>query len=150
VGPGCGVRGGGLDWEWQCCACCCGPIKLSGCNWTCCAVQIATRVPLSLYLGPRLVKVVSLRKRPNSMYLQLQHKLPPCPDLLACFLTHLSRGDSLWPAFLVLLTRFVTYWPAFAGTGAGGGSCAVGAPTMHTPRLASIEAPLLEFCVLCL
>jgi hypothetical protein len=27
----CGVRGGGLDWEWQCCACCCGPIKLSGC-----------------------------------------------------------------------------------------------------------------------
>jgi hypothetical protein len=31
VGLGCGVRGGGLDWEWQCCACCCGPIKLSGC-----------------------------------------------------------------------------------------------------------------------
>jgi hypothetical protein len=29
-------------------------------TWTCCAVQIATRVPLSLYLGPRLVNVVSL------------------------------------------------------------------------------------------
>jgi hypothetical protein len=27
VGLGCGVRGGGLDWEWQCCACWCGPIK---------------------------------------------------------------------------------------------------------------------------
>jgi hypothetical protein len=26
-----GCVGGGLDWEWQCCACCCGPIKLSGC-----------------------------------------------------------------------------------------------------------------------
>ena len=42
-------------------------------TWTCCAVQIVTRVPLSLYLGPRLVNVVSLRKRPNSLY--LQHKL---------------------------------------------------------------------------
>ena len=39
-------------------------------TWTCCAVQIVTRVPLSLYLGPRLVNVVSLRKRPNSLYLQ--------------------------------------------------------------------------------
>ena len=29
-------------------------------TWTCCAVQIVTRVPLSLYLGPRLVNVVSL------------------------------------------------------------------------------------------
>ena len=29
-------------------------------QWTCSAVQIATRVPLSLYLGPRLVNVVSL------------------------------------------------------------------------------------------
>jgi hypothetical protein len=28
--------------------------------WTCSAVQIVTRVPLSLYLGPRLVNVVSL------------------------------------------------------------------------------------------
>jgi hypothetical protein len=27
---GVGCVGGGLDWEWQCCACC-GPIKLSGC-----------------------------------------------------------------------------------------------------------------------
>ena len=29
-------------------------------QWTCSAVQIVTRVPLSLYLGPRLVNVVSL------------------------------------------------------------------------------------------
>ena len=49
-------------------------------TWTCCAVQIVTRVPLSLYLGPRLVNVVSLRKRPNSLY--LQHKLSPYPDAL--------------------------------------------------------------------
>jgi hypothetical protein len=28
-------------------------------QWTCSAVQIVTRVPLSLYLGPRLVNVVS-------------------------------------------------------------------------------------------
>jgi hypothetical protein len=43
-------------------------------------VQIATRVPLSLYLGPRLVNAVSLRKRPNSLY--LQNKLSPYPDAL--------------------------------------------------------------------
>jgi hypothetical protein len=43
-------------------------------------VQIVTRVPLSLYLGPRLVNVVSLRKQPNSLY--LQHKLSPYPDAL--------------------------------------------------------------------
>jgi hypothetical protein len=49
-------------------------------TWTCCAVQIVTRVPLSLYLGPRLVNVVSLRKRPNSLH--LQHKLSPYPDAL--------------------------------------------------------------------
>ena len=49
-------------------------------TWTCCAVQIATRVPLSLYLGPRLVNAVSLRKRPNS--LSLQHKLSPYPGAL--------------------------------------------------------------------
>jgi hypothetical protein len=49
-------------------------------TWTCSAVQIATRVSLSLYLGPRLVNVVSLRKRPNFLY--LQHKLSPCPDAL--------------------------------------------------------------------
>jgi hypothetical protein len=43
--------------------------------------EIATRaVPLSLYLGPRLVNVVSLRKRPNSLY--LQHKLSPLPPVL--------------------------------------------------------------------
>ena len=29
-------------------------------TWTCSAVQVVTRVPLSLYLGPRLVNVVSL------------------------------------------------------------------------------------------
>jgi hypothetical protein len=29
-------------------------------QWTCSAVQIVTRVPLSLYLGPRLVNVVSV------------------------------------------------------------------------------------------
>jgi hypothetical protein len=51
-------------------------------TWTCCAVQIATRVPLSLYLGPRLVNVVSLRTRPNSLY--LQNKLSPYPDALRC------------------------------------------------------------------
>ena len=49
-------------------------------TWTCCAVQIVTRVPLSLYLGPRLVNVVSLRKRPNSLY--LQNKLSPYLDAL--------------------------------------------------------------------
>jgi hypothetical protein len=49
-------------------------------TWTCCAVQIATRVPLSLYLDPRLVNVVSLRKRPNSLY--LQNKLSPYLDAL--------------------------------------------------------------------
>jgi hypothetical protein len=49
-------------------------------TWTCCAVQIVTRVPLSLYLGPRLVNVVSLRKRPSSLY--LQNKLSPYPDAL--------------------------------------------------------------------
>jgi hypothetical protein len=42
--------------------------------WTCCAVQIATRVPLSLYLGPRLVNAVSLRKRPNSLFFVVQCK----------------------------------------------------------------------------
>jgi hypothetical protein len=36
-------------------------------TWTCCAVQIVARVPLLLYLGPRLANVVSLRKRPNSI-----------------------------------------------------------------------------------
>jgi hypothetical protein len=51
-------------------------------TWTCRAVQIVTRVPLSLYLGPRLVNVVSLRKRPNSLY--LQNKLSPYLDALAC------------------------------------------------------------------
>jgi hypothetical protein len=38
------------------------------------------RVPLSLYLGPRSVNAVSLRKRPNSLY--LQHKLSPYPGAL--------------------------------------------------------------------
>jgi hypothetical protein len=52
----------------------CPPVPLPQ-TWTCCAMQIVTRVPLSLYLGPRLVNVVSLRKRPNS--LNLQHKLSP-------------------------------------------------------------------------
>jgi hypothetical protein len=37
----------------------CPPLPLPQ-QWTCSAVQIATRVPLSLYLGPRLVNVVSL------------------------------------------------------------------------------------------
>jgi hypothetical protein len=50
-------------------------------------VQIVTRVPLSLYLGPRLVNVVSLRKRPNSLY--LQNKLSPYLDALQ----HLSRDN---------------------------------------------------------
>jgi hypothetical protein len=42
------------------------PLPLPQTSWTCCAVQIVTRVPLSLYLGPRLVNVVSLRKRPTA------------------------------------------------------------------------------------
>jgi hypothetical protein len=57
-------------------------------TWTCCAVQIVTRVPLSLYLGPRLVNAVFLRKRPNSLY--LQNKLSPYLDALQ----HLSPGST--------------------------------------------------------
>ena len=51
VGPGCGVRGGGLDWEWQCCACCCGPIKLSGCV---CSIH-AEAISRKLWKRPGLI-----------------------------------------------------------------------------------------------
>jgi hypothetical protein len=67
-----------------------------------CAVQIATRVPLSLYhlyLGPPLVNVVSLRKRPNS--LSLQNKLPPCPGARQQLAAPLWRYRRLvWPCAL--------------------------------------------------
>jgi hypothetical protein len=51
-------------------------------------VQIVTRVPLSLYLGPRLVNVVSLRKRPNLRILMLFNiflhfrLIEPLPDAI--------------------------------------------------------------------
>jgi hypothetical protein len=74
-----------------------------------CLVQIATRVPLSLYLGPRLVNAVSLRKRPNSLY--LQNKLSPYLDALQ----HLSP----LPPVLRQLLPAVTPRPAASFTQAG-------------------------------
>jgi hypothetical protein len=44
---------GATRWEGGCAAGSLPPPPLPQ-TWTCCAVQIATRVPLSLYLGPRL------------------------------------------------------------------------------------------------
>jgi hypothetical protein len=83
--------------------------KLLG-PWTCSAVQIATRVPLSLYLGPRLVNAVSLRKRPNSLY--LQHKLSPCPAATAATVRYLNQLPLL---FAFVCAGFVLACPCLPG-----------------------------------
>jgi hypothetical protein len=46
-------------------------------TWTCSAVQIVTRVPLSLYLGPRLANAVSLAYKilTASHVLFMQHRV---------------------------------------------------------------------------
>jgi hypothetical protein len=75
-------------------------------TWTCCAVQIVTRVPLSLYLGPRLVNVEGPpkknRRTPRTLTKSPTH--PPTIRLfffldffLVRFWAFLGKGSSKTP-----------------------------------------------------
>ena len=63
-------------------------------------MQVVTRVPLSLYLGPRLVNAVSLREQPNSLYLQNKSERLRASGEVAAWAGQETARCTTYPVFL--------------------------------------------------